>query len=147
MKNKGHNNSRRLLRYGLSLFLICTFQFSIGQIRIHNLVDTFFYCSKYDYYLKRNSTDTSFHFLKVDSKSTDIEKISGEFYKGEYEYAKFKINEKQKTVFVQLFDKNKILLKSENYYFDNAITTRSDKYFFNLSSIEKTLTWKIISLQ
>jgi hypothetical protein len=84
--------------------------------------------------------------LKVDSKHTDIEKLSGQLYKGAYDYAKFKINSEQKIVFVQLFNENKNLLKIEIYHFKNDVTTRRDKYFFNVSALEETLTWKIISL-
>ena len=83
---------------------------------------------------------------KIDSKITDIEKLSGKFYSGKYDYAKFNIDIKAKNISVKLFDENKKLLKTEVYKLKDTVSKRSDTYFFNVSGIQKKLVWKVILL-
>jgi len=120
---------------------------TFGQIHSHNLVDTFFYFTNYDYYLNKNNVDTSLLFLKIDSKIADVEKLSGKFYSGKCYYAKFNIDIKAKNISASLFDENKKLLKTEVYKFKDTVSKRSDTYFFNVSGIQKKLVWKVITIE
>ena len=114
-------------------------------MRSHNIKDTFFYFTDYNYYLNKNYADTLKLYLKIDNRTIDAEKLSAESYTGICEYASFKIDKKQKKIDVQLYDKYKKQIKIETYNFKNTVTTRSDTWFFNVSGVTRILTWKVIT--
>ena len=145
MKITSLNKKRTFLKF-VSIISILILSISVSaQFREHNITDTFYYFKEFDYCLNKNSFDTSFIYLKADSKNTDIEKISSKYYNGEFEYATFRIDRSKKTIFVKLFDLNKKELNLEFYHFDDLVTSKSDKYYFNVSGTERVLTWKVIT--
>ena len=133
------------MKFLVALPILFLYSFTYGQLHNYNPKDTFFYFAKYDFYLNKNNTDTSKLYLKQDSKLIDVKKISGSPYDGVYEFAKFKINKTDKSISVVLFDINKNELTKEVYHFKNIVSTRSEKYFYNLTPGERIIVWKIIT--
>lgn len=117
---------------------------SFGQMRENNEKDTFFYFRAFDYYLNTKHCDTTKLFLNVDSKMSDIQKISQIPYSGKFEFATFKIDHRNRSINVELFNSEKVKLRTEVYYYDTAVKITTTKYFFSLTGETKTLKWKTI---
>jgi hypothetical protein len=83
-------------------------------------------------------------YLKLDLKTTDIEKISSQPYRGSYEYAQFFTNKGRKQINVILFDENRKKVKTEQYYFIPTIIKTTDTYFLNLTGMQRDLSWNTI---
>ena len=132
-------------KFFLVMCFLASVQLSLGQMRIHNTKDTFFYFTNYNYYLNNNYADTFKLYLKVDNMMIDAEKLSEGRYTGICEYASFKIDKKEKRIDVELYDKYKNQIKTEIYNFKNTVTTRSDSWFFNVSGVTRILIWKVIT--
>ena len=112
------------------------------QTHIFNTSDTFYYFQDYDYFLNIKERDTSLKYLKV--RMTDVEKLSGKLYEGEYDFASFTTNKKKREIIVKLFDEDENLLKTLTYHYTLNVSFKEDTWFFNLTAVKKTLLWKVI---
>ena len=131
---------RYFLSICISFFPVVLF----GQMRENNGKDTFLYFKEYDYYLNSKHIDTTKLFLKADSKMVDVQKISEVPYSGVFEFGVFRIDRKNNTVTIELFNEAKVKLKTEVYHYDTNIKTTTTQYFFSLTGQTKILKWKTL---
>ena len=135
----------RSLKFLLFLFFIffCKSK-SQAQYLLFNSSDTFYFFKKYSYHLNIKKTDTSLLYLKLDLKTTDIEKISSQPYINSYEFAQFLIDKKKRQISVILFGSSKQKIKTELYSFTPRVIKNEEIYFLNLAGLQRKLFWNII---
>ena len=135
----------RSLKFLLFLFFIffCKSK-SQAQYLLFNSSDTFYFFKKYSYHLNIKKTDTSLLYLKLDLKTTDIEKISSQPYIDSYEFAQFLIDKKKRQISVILFGSSKQKIKTELYSFTPRVIKNEEIYFLNLAGLQRKLFWNII---
>jgi hypothetical protein len=127
----------------ISLLILCKSELQ-AQYLLFNPTDTFYFFKEYSYHLNLKKKDSSLLYLKLDLKTTDIEKISSQPYNGSFEYAQFFIDKKKSQIRVGLYNKAKQKIKSELYSFNPIIIRTKEVYFLNLAGIERKLSWNTI---
>jgi hypothetical protein len=128
----------------LTILVLLSPLISFGQMSENNEKDTFFYFRAFDYYLNTKHCDTAKLSLNIDSKMSDIQKISQIPYSGKFEFAVFKIDHRNRSINVEFFNGEKVTLRTEVYYYNTAVKITTTKYFFSLTGETKTLKWKTI---
>ena len=120
---------------------------SFAQLRLYNPVDTFYYFSDFSYHLNIKDKDSTFKFLHLDSRTTDIEKVFPKPYSGPFYYAKFLFDKSLKSVTVKLYDSLFRNIKIINYQLSLNVTETKESYFCSLPPMTKELIWKTIELK
>jgi len=115
-----------------------------GIVRKTDDKEVEFYFPKYDYYLSMQKPDTSFLYLKLSSKRTDVQRLSPKLYNGEYEYAKFSIDNAKKIITVELYDDMQKFKLKEIYKYNDVRQQQEETFFYSLTSTTKIITHKII---
>lgn len=115
-----------------------------AQYLLFNSNDTFYFFKEYAYHLNLKEKDTSLLFLKLDLRTNDIQKMSSHPYNGNIDYAQFFIDKKKSQIRVNLYDGNKLKIKTEYYSYNRRVVKITDIYFLNLAGLKRKLYWNTI---